>query len=184
MHNNEENETLDRNSSSNDECSGDVPEDDGMAFLNHIFSGGTVSSFEGRSKESLDVMYFLAIRLYNSGKYSKAHPLFHELVRLNHTEQKYTFGLAACLHKMGHYINAANVYLSALLLNLDADNVEIYFHMAQCLISANQSLDQAKEYLCYVVEKCPCDGELGKLRSVAEAQLKLLNKDNDSEEEK
>ncbi|WP_092411364.1 tetratricopeptide repeat protein [Candidatus Ichthyocystis sparus] len=153
-------------------------DDDVMSLINHIFGGGTVSSFEGRSKESLDAMHFVALKMYNSGRYSEAHPIFHELVRLKHTEQEYMFGLAACLHKMGHYINAANVYLSALLLDLDADNFEIYFHMAQCLISAGKSLEQAKEYLEYVVDRAPQDGELGKLRSVAEAQLKLFNRNN------
>lgn len=147
-----------------------------QVFLSHMLSGGTVAELEGRSPDSVEAMYYVAAQLYNSKQYKEAHPIFHEVVRLNHLEPRYLFSLGACLHKMGLYINAANVYFSSILLKPGELNIEAHYYMAECLISANQSHDQAEECLQHVVDKCPTEGPLSQFRSIAEAKLALLRK--------
>lgn len=142
-------------------------------FLSHVFSGGTLGQANGCSEDELNEMNQIAVGLYNSGRYQEAHAVFHELVRLNHLSHAYMFGLASCLHKMGRYVNAANVYLSSILLNIKEDNLETYFHMAQCLISANQSLDQAVSYLKHFLDRSE-KTSFKEFRQIATAQLAFL----------
>ncbi|WP_092483643.1 tetratricopeptide repeat protein [Candidatus Ichthyocystis hellenicum] len=151
-------------------------------FMSHLFNGGTMAEWEGRSPKLVEVFHYAAVKLYNAGRYDEAHKVFHELVRLNHLNPEHMFGLAACLQKKKRYINAANVYLSSILLNPGVSNVESAFHIAECLIIADKSLDQAEQYLKHVIKSCSGVDDLKDLKSVAEAKLDLLKRKRSSKE--
>lgn len=161
--------------------SGDTKSDESLLhdfnlLLSHIFSGGTMAEWEGRSPEAIKIIHYNAIKLYNSGNYDDAHILFHELVRLNHSNYEFMFSLAACLQKKKRYANAANVYLSSIMLNEGDTNLEPSFRIAECLIASNSHLDEAERYLEHVIKHCPDEGELSEFGPIAKAKLKLLKK--------
>ncbi|CUT17080.1 MULTISPECIES: tetratricopeptide repeat protein [Candidatus Ichthyocystis] len=155
---------------------------DGDLFMSHLFNGGTLAEWEGRSPKLVEMFHYAAVKLYNSGRYDEAHKVFHELVRLNHLNPEYMFGLAACLQKKKKYINAANIYLSSILLDPGVSNIESSFRIAECLIVADKSLDQAEQYLEHVIKSCSGMDDLKNFKSVAEAKLDLLRRNRSSKE--
>lgn len=82
--------------------------------------------------ETMEAMYGQAYNLYNQGKYKDASYIFRLLMLLDYVTPKYILGLAASLHKMKDYKNAANVYL--LCGTLDAHNPLPHYHAADCYI--------------------------------------------------
>jgi type III secretion system low calcium response chaperone LcrH/SycD len=82
--------------------------------------------------ETMEAMYAQGYNLYNQGKYKEASYVFRLLMLLDYLTPKYTLGLAACLHRLKDYKNAANIYL--LCGTLDAQNPLPHYHAADCYI--------------------------------------------------
>ena len=82
--------------------------------------------------DTMEAMYGQAYNLYNQGKYQDAAYIFRLLMLLDYMTSKYILGLAACLHRMKEYKNAANTYL--LCSSLDAKNPLPHYHAADCYL--------------------------------------------------
>ena len=82
--------------------------------------------------ETMEAMYAQGYNLYNQGKYKEASYAFRLLMLLDYLTPKYVLGLAACLHRLKDYKNAANIYL--LCGTLDSKNPLPHYHAADCYI--------------------------------------------------
>lgn len=82
--------------------------------------------------DTMEAIYSQAYTLYNQGKYQDASYIFRLLMLLDYMTSKYILGLAACLHRMKDYKNAANVYL--LCSTLDSTNPLPHYHSADCYL--------------------------------------------------
>ncbi len=82
--------------------------------------------------ETLEGIYTQAYLFYNQGKFRDASYLFVILMLLDPTQPKYMLGSGACLHRLGKYEKAAQVYL--LGSSLDPKNPLPHFHAADCYI--------------------------------------------------
>lgn len=82
--------------------------------------------------DTMEAIYSQAYTLYNQGKYQDASYIFRLLMLLDYMTSKYILGLAACLHRMKDYKNAANVYL--LCSTLDSTNPLPHYHAADCYL--------------------------------------------------
>lgn len=86
----------------------------------------------GFSPERMDNSYAQAYVLYNTGKFVDASHIFRFLVILDSTEPKYYLGLAACLHMLKDYEDAAKVYMGCAMI--DQNSPIPYFHASDCFI--------------------------------------------------
>lgn len=82
--------------------------------------------------DTMEAIYSQAYNLYNQGKYKEASYVFRMLMMLDYVTPKYILGLAACLHRMKDYKNAANIYM--LCSTLDATNPLPHYHSADCYL--------------------------------------------------
>ena len=82
--------------------------------------------------KTLEFFYAQAYALYNQGKYTEALYLFQMLIMMDPTQSRHAMGSAACLHRMGKYEAAGQIYL--LSAPLDKENPLPYFHGADCYI--------------------------------------------------
>lgn len=82
--------------------------------------------------DTMEAIYSQAYMLYNQGKYQEASYIFRMLMLLDYMTQKYILGLAACLHRMKEYKDAANMYM--LCSTLDASNPLPHYHSADCYL--------------------------------------------------
>ena len=90
------------------------------------------------SDDTMEAIYGQAYNLYNQGKYKEASYVFRLLMMLDYLTPKYAMGLAACLHRMKDYKNAANTYL--LCGTLDTTNPMPHYHAADCYIQLNSEV--------------------------------------------
>ncbi|MCE5294517.1 MAG: SycD/LcrH family type III secretion system chaperone [Chlamydiales bacterium] len=81
---------------------------------------------------TLESIYAQAYQLYNQGKFKEASCFFVILGLLDPNQAKYQLGSAACLHRLGHYEKAGQVYL--MCSALDQKNPLPQFHAADCYI--------------------------------------------------
>lgn len=82
--------------------------------------------------DTMEAIYGQGYNLYNQGKYKEASYVFRLLMLLDYTSPKYVLGLAASLHRIKDYKNAANAYL--LCGALDMNNPLPHYHSADCYI--------------------------------------------------
>jgi len=80
--------------------------------------------------DTMEAIYGQAYNLYNQGRYKEASYIFRLLMLLDYMTPKYILGLAACLHRMKDYKNAANIYL--LCGTIDTTNPLPHYHAADC----------------------------------------------------
>jgi type III secretion system low calcium response chaperone LcrH/SycD len=84
------------------------------------------------SDETMEAIYSQAYALYNQGKYKEASYVFRFLMLLDLSTSKYVLGIAACLHRMKDFANAANLYFLAAAL--DPENPIPHYHATDCYI--------------------------------------------------
>ncbi len=82
--------------------------------------------------DTMEAIYGQAYNLYNQGRYKEASYIFRLLMLLDYMTSKYILGLAACLHRLKDFKNAANVYL--LCGTIDPTNPLPHYHAADCYI--------------------------------------------------
>lgn len=85
--------------------------------------------------DTMEAIYGQAYNLYNQGRYKEASYIFRLIMLLDYMTPKYILGLAACLHRMKDYKNAANIYL--LCGTIDVTNPLPHYHAADCYIQLN-----------------------------------------------
>ena len=83
----------------------------------------------------MEAIYAQGYTLYNHGKYKEASYIFRLLMLLDFTTPKYVLGLAACLHRMKDYTNAANLYM--IVAGLEPTNPLPHFHATDCYLQLN-----------------------------------------------
>lgn len=82
--------------------------------------------------DTMEAVYSQGYNLYNQGRYKEASYIFRLLMLLDYMTPKYILGLAACLHRMKDFKNAANIYL--LCGAIDAKNPLPHYHAADCYL--------------------------------------------------
>lgn len=103
------------------------------AIAKEIFETGKIPKEAlGFSDDRIEAIYGQAYRLYNTGQYMDASHLFRLLMILDATEPKYYIGLAACLHMLKDFSNAAQVYITCSVI--DPTSPVPFFHASDCYI--------------------------------------------------
>lgn len=101
-----------------------------------FFQDGKPPAESIRSKEDTELMYSYCVSLYDGGKYQEALPGFWNLFTLDARNPRYSFGFAACLHKLKRYEEAIQNYLVS--ARLERDNPAPWGHIADCYINLGQ----------------------------------------------
>jgi len=96
--------------------------DEQLAWIEQIgtkvLSGESTLQIEkGITPEQMEIIYFHAYTLFQSGKYEDAKALFQFLGLHDPIEPKYFLGVAGCLEETHEYKAAAQFYLQALVLS-------------------------------------------------------------------
>lgn len=128
----------------------------------------------GVSDDSVEGIYSQAYLLYNSGRYKDATEVFRLLIMLNSTEPKYLMGLAACLHMMKEYQNAAASY--NLVATIDPNNPIPFFHASDCYFQVGDKLTGAA-MLEMAIKRAGAKAEFATLVQKSKITLEALKKD-------
>jgi len=102
------------------------------ALMQFFGEGKPAAETLGIPKEDTEVVYNYCVGLYEGGKYEEALPGFWKLFTQDPHNPRYSFGFAACLHKLKRYDEAIQNYL--VMANVDPDNPVPWGHMADCYI--------------------------------------------------
>jgi len=106
--------------------------------MEYVLKKGTIPKAALKiSDNTMEAVYAQAYNLYNQGKYKEASYLFRFLMLLDMTTAKHVMGLAACLHRMKEFQNAANLYFLAGAL--DAKNPLPHYHATDCYLQMNMT---------------------------------------------
>jgi tetratricopeptide (TPR) repeat protein len=100
---------------------------------------------------TIEKKYLEATTYYNSGCLKVAKNLIHELILNAPFRFEYWFTLGAIYQLEKNYNDAILSYKRALVLNKDDAN--IYFHIAECLLSNNE-IKNAVSFLTIAKKKC------------------------------
>ena len=87
------------------------------------------------SDDTMEAIYTQGYNLYNQGRYKEASYIFRLLTLLDFITPKYFLGLAASVHRLKDYQNAANLYL--MCAGLDPTNPYPHFYSADCYLQLN-----------------------------------------------
>lgn len=117
-------------------AAGKQAEDALKTIMSHAINKGIMPKAALKiSDDTMEAIYTQAYNLYNQGKYKEASYIFRLLMLLDYTTSKYVLGVAASLHRMKDYTNAANLYL--LCSALDTKNPMPHYHSADCYLQLN-----------------------------------------------
>ncbi len=128
----------------------------------------------GLSDSMVEGLYGQAYRLYNTGKYKDACQLFRLLVMIDSTEARYSMGLAACMHMMKEYHNAASAY--TLCSMIDPESPIPHYHASDCYIQLKDNLS-AIISLEMAVKRAGSKPEYQSLKDRALMTIESLKKD-------
>ena len=101
--------------------------------------------------EMLESIYAQGYTNYNAGKSEEAERIFKFLVFLDSGQFKYHLGVAAALHQMKKYEDAAQAYITATLI--DETNPMPHYHASDCYLELNDP-ESAQQSLGYALEVC------------------------------
>ena len=96
----------------------------------------------------INLKYIEATNLYNNGCLQIAKDIFYELILTDSFKWEFWYSIAAIYQLEKNYNEAILSYKRAAILN--PDDAKIYFHLAECLLSINDTknalsiLDMAK----------------------------------------
>lgn len=97
-------------------------------------------------------LYVDACKLYEAGQFSEAEALFTALYAMQPSKAKYSFGLAAAIHRQERYDEALMYYYAS--SGCAPEDPKAFYHAADCLRhldmkdAAYSSLDTAMLYAC------------------------------------
>ncbi len=126
----------------------------------------------GFTEEKIEEMYDYSYRLFQGGKFNQALAICHVLNRLDSTDTRFIFAMAACCHHMQNYPEAIGYYL--LYEALDPTNPFPYYHLYDCFLKSGKTalaLDILK--IAYqLVEK---DSQYTDLKGKIEMEMRQFN---------
>ncbi len=132
-------------------------------------------------KEESELKYSFAASLYEGGKYQEALPGFWHLFLLNPTDPRFSFGAAACQHKLKRYQEAIENYFVA--ARLDPKNPVYWGHAADCYIQLG-NLKMACVMLTKTIECAGDDPKQSTLKKQATLIHETLKKQLDEADAK
>ena len=94
--------------------------------------GGKPTDMLDISEDTVEYFYAQAYQFYNQGKYKEALYLFQMLTMLEPGVSRHGLGSAACLHRMGKYEAAGQLYIIS--QPMDPENPLPFFHASDCYI--------------------------------------------------
>lgn len=109
----------------------------------------------GISKEMMEKLYSRAYNLFQSGKYEEALRVFSALRKLDPSDMRYSFGIAACYQYKKEYLLAIGNYF--VCNHIDPLNPVPYFHLYDCFVKAEHPFAAlpAIQYCIALSEKDP-----------------------------
>lgn len=135
--------------------------------------------------ETIEYFYAQAYTMYNQGKYNEALYMFQILLLMDPGQIRHALGTAACLHRMGKYEAAGQIYLVA--APLDPENPLPYFHAADCYIKLHVNM-MAEFHLTRCLELCGTKEQFAMIKDRASVMLEavkaeLVREEKEGEEE-
>lgn len=105
-----------------------------------LAKGYNLADLSGLSEEHMEALYALAYQYYEADNFQDAKNIFTSLCLYDTNNEKYYMGLAATLHSLGEYKNAADMYSVACVLSGLLNPEPMYF-ASICLLKNNQKED-------------------------------------------
>ncbi|WP_160167046.1 tetratricopeptide repeat protein, partial [Rhizobium sp. PDO1-076] len=96
------------------------------------------------SDDEMDALFHSGFQALRVGDLEKARDMFATLCRLDALDARFPFALASTLQLQGRFDVAAKLYLLA--LGLDAELIDAYVRLGECLIQA-QEYTEARDVL-------------------------------------
>ncbi|THF57279.1 SycD/LcrH family type III secretion system chaperone [Pseudothauera rhizosphaerae] len=109
------------------DLSGDIAE-----VVDFVADGGTLAQVLHIDAKEMEAVYAMAYGYYRQARWQEALKAFTFLVAHDQWEKRYLVGRAACLQMLKQYDAALKAY--GLAYVLDATDVDVLLHMAECLI--------------------------------------------------
>lgn len=133
--------------------------------------GMTIQDAFGIPDRALEEIYTLAYSFYDQGKYPESFSLFDFLVKASPKTSKYCFGLAATLHQLGFYREAAVSFLMA--YHLEPENPLPAYYATDCFLKLNLK-QEAQEIIEIALVTCEQKPEYAELKQRFNLILKQL----------
>jgi type III secretion system low calcium response chaperone LcrH/SycD len=140
-------------------------------LLRQIQAGKTFGPMLGHSVGMQRVMYHHGHAFYTQGKYEEAIRVFGFLVIADHFDRRYHMGMAACLHMLKRYVEAARYYGIAWLLDLTDPAPPM--HAAECQLAIGDRA-QARKSLEHALVQARAHARHGHHIPRLEAMLSLV----------
>lgn len=126
----------------------------------------------GLNDAALVKIYNQAHQLYSTGKHAEAIHLFRFLITFDPMNPKYMLGLAASLHMLKEYFEAADIYMTCTML--DPKNPIPPYHASDCYIQMNDPIP-AMFNLELAIACCGDNSNYATLKEKAQLSLDSLN---------
>lgn len=140
-------------------------------FTNIYEKGMSPGEAMGFDPKMLDFAYQHAYKLFESGKYEEALPIFIWLRTLEPFSYRYVFSVAACHHYMKNYDGAIGQYV--MCSAIDPENPEPEFYASDCFQALNAP-EVAITFLENSLRKGMDDPKYDKIHEFARLTLEKL----------
>lgn len=148
-------------------------------ILNQLY-GGEVSMLPREiynlSVNELESLYNYAYKMFQSGKFKEALPLFQFGYDMDPFSYKNIFAIAACQHHMKEYDLAIDNYMES--LRIEPFNPTPLFHMFDCYVQKND-LISAQVLLAEAIQTAEGQPEFEGLKQKAELELDRVIKEQE-----
>lgn len=107
--------------------------DEALSHLGRLIQEGKPIPIDTFSQEDFNTLYAVGFGLYESGDYTQAKTIFHQLVLAKPLQSEYWFCMGSCLQMEKSFTEALSAWAMCALL--DGHNPLPHFHAAECYFS-------------------------------------------------
>lgn len=105
-------------------------------LLSFLEEGGTLKILHDISADTIEHIYAIGYKFFQSGKVEQAAKVFQLLSMLDHYQARFFIGLGAARQELGEYLQAIDAYSYAALV--DINDPRPPFHSAECHLKLEQ----------------------------------------------
>ncbi|GAW47205.1 SycD/LcrH family type III secretion system chaperone (plasmid) [Photobacterium damselae subsp. piscicida] len=105
-------------------------------LLSFLEEGGTLKILHDISADTIEHIYAVGYKFFQSGKVEQAAKVFQLLSMLDHYQARFFIGLGAARQELGEYLQAIDAYSYAALV--DINDPRPPFHSAECHLKLEQ----------------------------------------------
>ncbi|MGQ5484773.1 CesD/SycD/LcrH family type III secretion system chaperone [Photobacterium damselae subsp. piscicida] len=140
-------------------------------LLSFLEEGGTLKILHDISADTIEHIYAVGYKFFQSGKVEQAAKVFQLLSMLDHYQARFFIGLGAARQELGEYLQAIDAYSYAALV--DINDPRPPFHSAECHLKLEQ-LTEAESGFYSAKEMSAGKSEYADLHQRADIMLEAV----------